>query len=734
MLIGLAIVLVAFSYRLIIIVDRAHGPAAVSAFDPLPNGTDQATYYGHIAAYRAGDFPPPRFFFQPGNSYFLIAASAILRTDNLGALRVFQAALASIIVGAFIMIGWLAFGRRSVGFLAGLGLALYPISAFFDTDFVIVSQATMLITLGLMDALWLGRSPRAWGAAVLLGLSFGALALTRFEPILLAPVFGLWVLAVRRDRRAFLQVGLAALLCVAVILPVTLRNWSNGGHYLITPVGQAELYRGNNRDTGGDWGGRQASATTSGDYVRTLWKDIRLAPRRFVELELRKIGLFLSASEPGNNLNYVISGRNLSRALRWNPLNFPVLLALFGFGLALLAQQRRWDLVALFGGSFLVMLAASLAIWIEARIRTPVVVILWPVAGYGLVSAAERCAGWWRTWRQRRTPPAWREVRPLLAPLPPIALVLIAAQFAADHLPRPITVDALPTRAQRADAVYDATLKLLGWEIQEEYSRAGIMRPYDPYVVSLYWTLLQPTTTDYSFALALVIDGQRVTGFDHPIGRVSYPDHPTSEWAPGTIYVEHVGLTYPGFDGPIERSGDLLLSVYPERRADALLLAENIPGSPSQLRLAQPAIIWRPGRLPDLAAPADVPFGDVLRLRGWTAPTAGRAGESIAITVGWQTTSLPITRPLIFSIQLLDPSGKSAAQQDSPPHHGQLLSTSLPTDYRFGDTKTLSLPDVPGPYRLVALIYDYETGQRLAVPGYPDSLLPLGEVVVQGSE
>jgi len=731
-LLGLAIVFVAFGYRLIIIVDRAHAPAAVSAFDPLPVGTDQATYYSHIGAYRAGDFPPARYYFQPGMSWYMVASNALLRTDNLGALRVFQAALASANCGLFVMVGWLAFGRRSVGFLAGLGLALYPVSAFYDTDFVIVAQATALLTLGLIGALWLGRSPRAWGAAALFGLSFGALALTRFDALLLGPIFGLWLLAVRRDRRAFLQVGLAALLCVAVILPVALHNRAGGAPYLITPVGQQELYRGNNRDTGGDWGGGQASATTSDRYLQTLWKDIRLAPRRFAELELRKIGLFLSAGEPGNNLSYVGAGRNLSRALRWNPLSFPVLLALFGFGLAQLAQQRRWDLVALFASSLLATLAATLTIWVEARIRTPGVVILWPVVAYGLVRAAEQLAGWRRAWRERRAAPAWREVRLIFAPLPVLALVLIAAPLAADRLPRPLTVEALPASVQRADAVYDGTLRLLGWEIQEEYSRAGIIRPFDPYVVSLYWTLLQPTAADYSFALALVIDGERVTGFDHPIGRVSYPDHPTSQWEPGTLYVEHVGLSYKGFEGPIERSGDLLLAVYPERRADAVLPAEGIRGSPAHLRLAQPAIIWGPGRLPDLATPTDIPFGDVLRLRGWTAPAEGRAGDAVEITLGWQTTRTPITRLLIFSVQLLDASGQSAAQKDSPPHDGQLLSTSLPTDYRFADTKTLTLPEAPGSYQLVALIYDYETGQRLAVPGQPDAMLPLGELVVTG--
>ena len=60
-LIGLLIVLLAFGYRVLIIVDRAHDPIT-AAFAPLPAGTDQATYYSHIAAFHAGDFPPRRYY------------------------------------------------------------------------------------------------------------------------------------------------------------------------------------------------------------------------------------------------------------------------------------------------------------------------------------------------------------------------------------------------------------------------------------------------------------------------------------------------------------------------------------------------------------------------------------------------------------------------------------------------------------------------------------------------
>ena len=92
----------------------------------------------------------------------------------------------------------------------------------------------------------------------------------------------------------------------------------------ITPVPEILIYLGNNRDTAGTAAPSNASRTTSDDYLAYLRKDIRLDPRRFVDLQLFKTALFLSDHEPGNNLNYRLNGSQPSQALAWNPLNFPI--------------------------------------------------------------------------------------------------------------------------------------------------------------------------------------------------------------------------------------------------------------------------------------------------------------------------------------------------------------------------------------------------------------------------
>lgn len=730
--IALAIIALAFAFRLVIIVDRAYEPHE-GAFAPLPAGSDQATYYSHIQAFCDGAFPPDTFWYQPGISYFLIVASRLIRTDDLGALRVFVAALASINCGLFIAAVRLALGRRDVAILAGVLLAIYPVGAFYDTDFVITSQATILLTLALFGILWLWRSPHNWTGAILYGASFGALAVTRFEPIFLAPLFGLWLIAVRRDRRSTLQVALAAIICVGVTFPVILHNRAGGADYLITPVGAEEIYRGNNRDTRGDYGGGQASRTTTDNYMTYLLYDIRLSPRRFVELVLHKAGMYLSSNEPGNNLNYVLSGEKVSPLLRAVPLDFRILLILALYGLVFLVR-RRHPAAALFALSFLILMAAILTIWVEARLRTPTIVFMIPAGAYGIIHLIEQ-------FPIRRIGEgfaiSWPRLRHVVTPVPVIVIVVALAHFAETDLPRPPTVSALPATARPVNATYDNTLRLVGYEIQTEYSRAGIIEPFRPYVVTFYWQLLEDTSIDYGFALAYIIDNQRVIGFDHPIGVVNYPFTPTSKWEPGKIYVEHVGLGYKRFDGPVGISGQLMLAVYSSPTAVPLLPAEGVAGSPLNLELAQPAIIWGNGALPNGLTLREPPisFGDVLLLKGWDMPQTAAPGETVEVTLGWETTNTPITNSYALAVYVFDAAGQfTGLQADSAPHDGRLLTTSLPERYQFGDVKRVPMPSEPGMYTLYAGVYDHVTRDRLFAPeAAPEmnNLVALGTIEVR---
>ncbi len=721
----LIIVLLAFSYRFIIMADRAAAPNELSKWDPLHEGSDQETYFSQFLALQRGDFPPDKFYFQPGIVYFLGFAGALLQTSDMTALRLFTAALAALNCGLLAGFTWLASGRRNAGLAAGLLLALYPVSAFYDTDFVITAQALMLATL-LFGSTWLAsRQPRNLLWPLLIGLASGAGAVTRFElvaPGLVCALWLLWLLWLRRDRRVLLQLALMLLGALLVIAPVALHNRQGNAAYLITPAGAQEMYRGNNRDTDGRRSPSNAYDSTHDDYVHWLLQDIALEPGRFAQLTLHKLTLFLSSIEPGNNLSFHKSGAGVSPALAYNPLNFTILLVLTLAGLYLLWRQGRGALAALLLAGALSFLLFVLLTWVEARLKTPVIVWMLPAAGYALAEglAALRSNTLFRGLRRNAL---------LLASLP---LLLLAIQAGATGLPRDLTLAGLPADAVPAGLLYDDTLELVGWQVREQYSPRNSIQPYRPWVVSLYWRLQQATALDYSFSLKLLIDDEAAISLDRPVGYIVFPRDFTSDMQVGPVYVEHVGLSYERFSGPLERTGRMVLDVYPERDFDAGYVPHNAAGEPQPRPvLAQPAILNGAGRNElDVSGP-EIAFGDALLLLGHElAPTAA-AGERLRIRSAWRSGPRQIKAAYIIGVYLFR-DGVFVANQDSPPADGALQTFSLTPGYHFDDEKWLTLPQTPGRHEAYIGVYDAQTMARLPLASAADNLHHIGSVEVQG--
>jgi mannosyltransferase len=104
-------------------------------------------------------------------------------------------------------------------------------------------------------------------------------------------------------------------------------------------------------------------------------------------------------------------------------------------------------------------------------------------------------------------------------------------------------------------------------------------------------------------------------------------------------------------------------------------------------------------------------------------------GESALAELHWRVTEQPTNR-WITTLQLLDARDQVVAQQD-----GESAGGALPTtDWRAGETvvdrRAVPIPagTPPGSYRLIAALYDAESGERLRF-GERD-MIPLGEVTV----
>lgn len=696
--------------------DRAAAPNSESFWDPLPAGNDQSAYIQQVNDWQTGEFPPDVFFFQPGIVYFLGVVAALAGSTDLLTLRLIQAALASLNCGLMAVIAWQVTGSLRAGLIAGALLALYPVSACYDTDFVVTSQAVIIATM-MLAFTWLAwRRPGNLAAPFCLGLLTGFGAITRFELIAPGLVCALWLLQRRRGR----QLLLALLGIMIVIAPIAMHNRAGGSTHLITTEGPRIMYRGNNRDSAGVYAPSNASSTTRAEFMHYLVQDISLEPVRFAQLWLRKAALFLSDNEHGNNLDFRRSCQSLSPILFANRFSFPHLAALCAWGLLALWMARRRQMALLMltaGAAYGLLVIASM---VESRLKTPVIPWMIPAAAFAIDRALILARGRWTRSRISRGA--------LLVSAS--ALVYLMIVWGSTELPRDVTVSELPTSAAQAGLRYDDRLELVGWQVRERYSARNTIEPFHPWVVSLYWRLLKPAEIDYSFSLKYRIGEETILEYDRPIGYTVYPRKYTSEWEAGAIYVEHIGLMWHGNKGPFEQTGWVTVDVYPGREAHKRFMPDNVVGNPAAHPiLAHPAILRHPGHN-SLSGSAEVSFGDELFLLGWQLPSRAAPGESVPVTLAWRTGPQQIEAAYAIGIYaFLD--GVFLANTDGSPANGALQTFSLLPRYHFDEKKQLTLPPAVGTYELFVGVYNLDTMERLPVSGRADNLYPIGAISAQ---
>jgi hypothetical protein len=120
---------------------------------------------------------------------------------------------------------------------------------------------------------------------------------------------------------------------------------------------------------------------------------------------------------------------------------------------------------------------------------------------------------------------------------------------------------------------------------------------------------------------------------------------------------------------------------------------------------------------------SDVQFGDVILLEQGVvmadrSDPAVAPGEMLFAELDWQALKKPSTRYKI-SLQLLDAGGVLKAQHDREPLDGYRPTDSWQPGEEIVDRYAFRLPTdlPPGPYRLLLIMYDSNTGDRLKING-----------------
>lgn len=256
---------------------------------------------------------------------------------------------------------------------------------------------------------------------------------------------------------------------------------------------------------------------------------------------------------------------------------------------------------------------------------------------------------------------------------------------------------------QSLNAVFDERVKLNGWSaVDSTLQPGGLLN------VLLQWEALDRIDDDLVvFVHLLDVDGTSPVGWD---AQPLHSELPTSTWRIGQKVDDPHGLLLPNDLKPGRYS--LEIGMYPEGSTARLPIA--IPG-------AKPAdrILIGPFRVP--VQPFDgapgkslaLPFGDRMTLFGVDIP-AKSAGDTTDLTLYWRS-DRPADQDLTVTVQVLDPSGKLAAQNDQQPQSGRYPTSIWGAGDVVVDRHRLKIASVPsGSYRIIAAVYD-ATGRRLPV-------------------
>lgn len=409
------------------------------------------------------------YFRPPGYPYFLALVYGVAGGNYL-APRVVQMALG---LAGILLLGLFAsrwYGRRA-GLLAAVLAGTYWGLIYFEGEllepallvFCDVVLVAALAESGCGKAGAGNRRALAW--ALLGGVAMGMHAVTRPNVLLFAPLAACWLFwqQARHDWktcvrvRTFAPVVALTLGTLAVVLPVTIRNWRVGHEFvLISANGGINLYIGNHDGAEGlfvgttkEFGafgtssiyeeivaglsreaGRPVSYGEADKYFANkalAW--VRANPGQALALAGRKLVYLTSAWETGHNRS-IYWDRRKYPMIRWLPGNWGLLLALTVAGVML--RRRTVDepvvagvpahpatqgspvtvLILLFAGAYAV---SFLPFFVTGQYRMPLAIWL-------CLGAACTVAGWLHALRVGQ----WRRAM--------IAAALVAVVYACSSV------------------------------------------------------------------------------------------------------------------------------------------------------------------------------------------------------------------------------------------------------------------------------------------------------------
>ena len=129
-------------------------------------------------------------------------------------------------------------------------------------------------------------------------------------------------------------------------------------------------------------------------------------------------------------------------------------------------------------------------------------------------------------------------------------------------------------------------------------------------------------------------------------------------------------------------------------------------------------------------------FGPAIQLRSVAVPDAAvAAGDILPVSLTWRAIFQPAERLKVF-IQVLDAGNHVVGQRDAEPAGGALPTTTWRAGEEIVDLHGVFIEPgtPPGDYRLIAGLYDGQTGQRVVVAETGEDFIDLGTLCIARPE
>jgi uncharacterized SAM-binding protein YcdF (DUF218 family) len=313
------------------------------------------------------------------------------------------------------------FNSEGAGIISGVLFALSGPPIYFEGQLLIVTLFSfLLLILWLVIFQALGNKPTKQSALlwVLSGIVLGLAAQARpnaLPLILFFPVLaGFRFLKTKQLTKSCLPLLAIPGLLIIQILFGSINATYNGTFSLMTQAGGINFYLGNSQKADGMIPRQDRHVSYEGEYhdpiqvmaeqgyreetgvtgpvspkeVSNHWKqktidEIKSDPTRWIRLMAKKSWLMFWNHEVPNNRSFEFAATQDTPLLRWLPVRWWLLLALFPFGIATLVKCRKSEQILWISSFFILFSGTVTLFFVNSRFRIP----LWPgmaiIAGGG---------------------------------------------------------------------------------------------------------------------------------------------------------------------------------------------------------------------------------------------------------------------------------------------------------------------------------------------------------------